>query len=310
MPGQRDPFSKYGRLAKPLPPAIGKTFIVYPAGSTLATDIQNMFPLDEDGIVRAFADTTGDGFTAAIGQCVSNRGDKIYVMPGSYTLSDGVTLNKHDVTIEGVGNPGQCVLTCSTVDSFTVTYDGVTFRGLKLVAAATLSNIVLTGADNVLIENCLFYSAVGGSGTYFIEAKTTTNTYVTIKNNRFVSWLTVAAGAVTQTGHILGSGTPAAYGWVIEDNFFSAGRASNANAGAVTDGIIFGNALDNGNMVRNNMFAEVAGATFTAGIDTATSVTASGVLMCGNNFYLATPANAIVPGSCASFANNIADGTV
>lgn len=310
MPGQRNPFSTYGRFAKPLPPLVGKTFVIYPASDTLFPDIQAMYPMDEDGIVRSFADSTGDGFTAALAQCVASRGDKILVLPGAYTLSDGVTISKNDVTIEGVCVAGRAVLTCSTADSFTITGDGVSVRNLKFVGAATLSNIVLTGSDNSVIENNIFLTAVGGSGSYFVEAKTTDNTNITIRGNRFESSAVVSGGTVTMSAHILASGTPAANGWIIEDNFFTSSRVTTANAAVVTVGVIFANAADFGNYVRNNLFAEVNGATFTSGVNTSTAVTASGVLITGNNFYLATATNAVVPGSCVSFANNIADGTV
>ncbi len=165
----------------------------------------------------------------------------------------------------------------------------------------------MAGADGCDIHDNVFTSAVGGAASHFIQMLTTACNYNNIYDNRFISNLDVAAGAITQTSHITGLGI----GNVIEDNTFVAGRVTTANAGAVTAGVIFAAAADAGNVVRRNEFTEFNGATFTAGVNYGTTAVAGSVMCTANNFMLATAANAVVPGSnAAEFANNIASGTV
>lgn len=298
----RNPFSAYGRLARPLPIGDGKLFIVAPSTSTLIEGIQNQYPLDEAGVPRFYTD-----LAAALAMVVSGRGDTVAVMPGSYTVSTVLASSASDYRLLGIGQPGEAILTGSAASILTLTGSGVEVAGFGFQIASTKKAITLTGASNCNIHDNVFLSAVGGTASHFIHMLTTACNYNWIHDNRFISNLDVSGGGITQTSHITGLGI----GNRIELNTFVAGRLTTANAGAVTSGIVFAAAADAGNLIRWNSFTEFNGATFTAGVDYGTTAVAGSVLCVENNFMLATAGNAVVNGSnAANFANNIASGTV
>lgn len=297
-----NPFSTYGRLAQALPPAVGKSFYVVPSGSTLYSALSEQFPVDEDGVVRVYTD-----IASAISSCVTGRGDQIGIMPGTFTISTALAMSKSNVRLIGLGAPGTTILTASASDIIDLTGDGCEIANITFNLASTKIAIDMQGADYSNIHDCVFLSAVGGTASHFIFMNTTACNYNQIHDNRFISNLVVAGGAITQTSHITGLGI----GNVIEHNVFVAGRVTTANAGAVTAGVVFAAAADAGNVVRWNSFTEFNGATFTAGINYGTTALGGSVMAYDNNLMLATAANAVVDGSnAANFANNIASGTV
>lgn len=297
----RNPFSMTGRMAKPLPLGLGKSFYVVPSADALEGEAKDYFRTDEDGNARIYT-----SIADAITDCVSGRGDYIYVMPGTYTLTTALAMSKNDVHLIGIGN-NRAILTGSGADVMDLTADGCEIAGFTFNLATTKKVIDMVGADRNWIHDNLFLSSVGGAASHFIHMVTTVCHYNRINGNRFLSNLVVSGGAITQTSHITGLGI----GNIIEDNFLMAGRVTTANAGVVTDGIVFAAAADAGNIVRNNILTEFNGATFGEGIDYGTTALAGSVFTAGNNLMLATATDAIAPGTnAATFANNIANGTV
>lgn len=298
----KNPFSVYGRIARMAPTLSGKLFVLVPSGSALIPELQELFPADEDGVVRVYTD-----LATVAAACVSGRGDTVAVMPGTYTISTVVSSAITDWKLIGVGAPGQAILTGSAASILTLTGTGVEVANLTFNIATTKKAITLTGASNCNIHDNNFLASVGGAASHFIHMLTTACTYNWIHDNKFITNLDVSGAAVTQTSHITGLGI----GNVIEHNLFVAGRLTTANNGVVTSGIVFAAAADAGNMVRWNTFTEFNGATFTAGVDYGTTALGGSVICVENNFMLATAANAVVQGSNAGqFANNIASGTV
>jgi len=298
----RNLFSKYGRVAKPSPQGAGKAFFVGASGATYLPNLTNHFVTDEEGDVRSFT-TIADAISAAS----SGRGDYIYVLPGTYTITTALAMSKADIHLIALGSVGSAILTGSAADIMDITANGCEVAGFQMNLASTQICIDMAGASGCNIHDNVFLSAVGGSGSHFIRMATTACNYNTITKNRFISNLVVAGGAITQTSHITGLGI----GNLIEENVFVAGRVTTANTGTVTAGVIFGAAADAGNCVRNNEFTEFNGGIFTAGVNYGTTALGGSVICTRNNFMLATNTNAVVPGSnAASFANNIADGTV
>lgn len=305
----KNPFSQYGRIVKPvLPLGNGKTFILVPAGSDQITGLQAQFPVDEDGVQRVY--TT---LASAVAAVVTGRGDQILVCPGTYTISTVVSTSASNFKILGLGNPGEAMFTGSAASILTLTGDGVEIARVGFTIASTLVAITMTGADYCDIHDNVFYSTVGGTGSYFIQ-QTTASNFNKIRENQFVSNLNViSSGALTQSGHIVLLGTAN----VVERNVFIASRNSTTANGVVITSIWVATANDAtntlvnaGNLIRQNSFTEVNGATFTAGLDYQMSVSGS-TLAVDNNFVLATPANAIVSGNLGvGFANNIATGVV
>lgn len=295
-------FSTFGRLAKPLSPATGKTFFVAPSGSTLIPALQDMYPVDEDGVTRVYTD-----IDSAINNCVANRNDYIYVLPGAYTITTALGMDVDGVHLIGLGGPGAARLTGSAADVMDLTADDCEIANLTITIASTKKGIDMVGADRANIHDCIFLSSVGGAASHFIHMNTTVCNYNWVHDNRFITNAVVSGGAITQTSHITGLGI----GNIIEHNVFVAGRVTTDNAAAVTTGVLFAAAADAGNLVRHNSFTEFNGATFTAGVDYGTTALGGSVMCYDNNFMLATAANAVVNGSnAANFANNIASGTV
>lgn len=297
-----NPNSLYGKLAKQLPSVTGKTFIVVPSGSAIIPTLNELFPVDNDGVARVYTDPA-----AALAACVTDRGDAVGFLPGSYTISTVLSLSANNVKILGLGQKGSARLVGSAASILTLTGDDCEVAGLGFAIASTKKAITLTGADRTNIHDNVFTSAVGGAASHFIHFLTTTSDYCTIADNRFVTNLDVSAAGVTQTSHI----TLLSVGTTIERNVFVAGRLTTANAGAVTDAILVNDAASCGNTVRHNSFYEFNGATFTAGVESGASAVSGAIFPTRNDFLLGTAANAIVntTGS-AGFGNNVANGTV
>lgn len=296
-------FSRYARLAKPEPLGAAKNFYVVPAASVLVPELANTFVVDEEGVVRVFT-----ALETALANVVSNRGDVINVCMGSYAYtSTGISSAANGFVIRGAGPAGSVTISASAADTLTLTGDNWALENITLTSAGTFSSLVMTGCDNFDIKNCRFFTSGGGAGTYLIEMVTTANSIGKITNSSFTANLDVSAGAATVTALILGLGNR----MNIEDCQFHARRQTTANAGAVTDGIVFANANDWGIVVKRCDFIEHNGATFTAGLEYGTNVTTGGVFPTMNNFLLGTAANAVVNGSnSAGFGNNMANGTV
>ncbi len=300
----RNLFSKYGRISKPAPIGNGKAFYVFPSGSSLTADITEQFPVDEDGVVRVYTD-----IATALAACVSGRGDYVYVSPGTYTITTALAATSvDDVHLVALGTEGSTILTGSAANVLNLTTcKGWEITGFQFNLASTKKVLALVGCSGINVHHNTFLSAVGGSASHFIHMLTTASTYCRIYDNRFISNLVVAGGAITQTSMITGLGI----GHIIERNVFVVGEVTTANQGTVTDGIVFAAAADAGNIVRGNSFTEFNAAVFTAGVNYGTTAIAGSVLCHDNNFMLATGANAVVNGSNAgNFANNIASGTV
>lgn len=295
-------FSKYGRRPQN---GVGKTFYALPTSSALLDRFEQLYGVDEEGVKRVYSGDTA--IADALANCVTGRGDEIKVAPGTYSIATMITISISSVKITALGNKGSAKLVASAAHIFTITGDDVEIAGLELTIATTKKGIIMTGADDCNIHDNNFKSAVGGAASHFIHMVTTACLNNWIHDNVFNSQLVVAGGAITQTSHITGLGI----GNIIEHNLFIAGRVTTANAGAVTNGVIFAAAADGGNLVRHNSFTEFNGATFTGAVEYGTTALGGSVLCVENNFMLATAANAVIPGANAgSFGNNIADGTV
>jgi len=169
--------SRYGALSKVLPamsPA-AKVFFVGLSSASWYPDFGNMFPVDEDGVVRVYS-TISDALT----NCVASRGDVILVLPGyTETLTAALTISKAGVSIIGVGNG-------SLKPQITVNFAG---DGLNI-----------TGA-NVLVENFNFAAPETDEATAMINVAAAN---VTLRNitgigsktsKNFVDCITIASGA-------------------------------------------------------------------------------------------------------------------
>lgn len=262
--------SRYGAIASPLPVApSAKTFFVLSNTNSNFGNFQTEFPVDRDGTVRIFAT-----INAAIGACVANRGDIIYVMPGhTETIGSATALvcNVAGVTIRGIGDgAARPVLTLATsvnatipVSAANVTIDNmiIDMTGINSIVAGitptaanfTLSNsfIITGGATNVAVLGMLTTAAASRlklinnefigqtvAGTAAAVRIVGGNEHV-IKGNRFYGAYTTTLGAVDNA-------TTACLRVQVSENFIQNATAASTvalNFQASSTGVIANNRM-------------------------------------------------------------------
>lgn len=165
-----NPFSTYGRLANILPYYGGKTFVVCPSGSSFYSALSEQFPVDEDGVVRLYTD-----IASAYNNTVSGRNDVIAIFPGTYTLTDMLTVSKnlvHFIGMDESGSMGRLVqqsakiqLSGSTAVAAVMKVTGTrnSFRNIKFIQGSTSAsalNVVQFAGEGSLFEDCSFIPGV------------------------------------------------------------------------------------------------------------------------------------------------------
>jgi len=227
----------------------------------------------------------------ALAKVVTGRGDTVVILPGTVTLTAGLTIDEDDVTlcgVEGVGsvNPSAIANTLAASDDvLDVTGDNVTIEGLHFPASgAALTSRINVGGSGCVIRNNTFLCGANDLETITIPAA---GTYCTISGNRFA----VTANGPDAAIEIEAAG--AAHLSVL-NNVFHGGNDTNAwDAGAVNSGAAHTQCLVKGNV--SNFGAAIV---FTAA--------ATGVI--ANNFTgEGTLGSMIDPGSCMCFENYEAD---
>ena len=84
------------------------------------------------------------------------NGSKIVVMPGDYTLTATITINKQDVKI--TGQPGANFLLQADARAFSITASGVTIEGLDITSDVPYAKeFIFVNANNVTIKNNTIY---------------------------------------------------------------------------------------------------------------------------------------------------------
>lgn len=152
-----------------------KVFYVGLSSASWYPDFANIFPVDEDGVVRVFS-TISDALT----NCVASRGDVILVLPGyTETLTAALTVSKAGVSIIGVGNGSlkPQITVNGAVDGLNITGANVLVENINFAAPETdeATAMINVAAANVTLRN------ISGIGS-----KTSKN---------FVDCITVASGA-------------------------------------------------------------------------------------------------------------------
>ena len=101
--------SRYGAIAKALPPTLGKIFFVVHGEDSFAGDLLHEFPVDKDGVPRVYvtttsADTDNLAIQAALDACVASRNDYVLVAPSNNDndIAATLTMSKRDVHLIGM----------------------------------------------------------------------------------------------------------------------------------------------------------------------------------------------------------------
>jgi hypothetical protein len=184
--------SRYGAIAKFLPSELGPQGKIFFVGSTSSDwfgNFGNQFPVDTYGVPRVHST-----ITAALVNCVANRGDVILVLPGhttSITGAAGVALSKAGVTIKGLGNGAlrpTITWTTATTAQMTVTAANVTLDNFILDMTgfdAVVAGISVTGANFTLKNSKVTLATATNQATLGILTTATANG-MNILNNQFL----------------------------------------------------------------------------------------------------------------------------
>lgn len=154
--------SGYGRqMVNYLPQGFGgKMFMVAKSAAAGRQILQELFPVDREGVVR-YAAT----IDAAIGYCTANRGDVILVAPGhTEDITNGsIAADVAGVTIIGLGSGSmKPTLTYTATNSkINVTAADCKFKNLRLTAGigdVVTAFLHATAAQNTVYEDIEFYA--------------------------------------------------------------------------------------------------------------------------------------------------------
>jgi len=139
MPVYESQMSRWGAIARMLPPTFGKIFFVAHGSDSFAGDLLSEFPVDKDGVPRVYittagADTDNLAIQAALDACVDSRNDYVIVLPSNndYDLAAVLTMSKRDVHLIGMDylfNKQECGSNSATKIHQVADYDIITLTG-------------------------------------------------------------------------------------------------------------------------------------------------------------------------------------
>jgi hypothetical protein len=158
----------------------------------LGTDTPHVFFVDSAIGVNSAGIAQGqdprepyDTIDYAIGKCVANRGDIIYVAPGhteTISAAAGIALDVAGVSIIGLGwGTLKPTITHGTVvgADFNISAANVLVKNLRFVSAINdLTNFLDIDVGNVIVEDCDFVTASALEAITFIDIATTFDDFV------------------------------------------------------------------------------------------------------------------------------------
>lgn len=220
--------TRYGAIARMLPPTLGKVFFVTHADNANTAGLEYEFPPDRDGVPRVYTTITGAAtdnlaIQAALDATVAGRNDYVIVLPGNgndYDIGATLTMSKNDVhlvSLEGlennpyrVGCSRQVVLEqTGNLDTISITGQNCEFAGFYIKPYANKTTILLgASAHGYNIHHNLIYVVVSTTMTdYVIDGSASGGIYGTIANNFFTSQSGTCAAVIycstSQTGSMV-----------------------------------------------------------------------------------------------------------
>jgi hypothetical protein len=199
--------TRYGAIAKALPPTLGKIFFVANGADTFAGDLLHEFPCDRDGVPRVYitvsgSDTDSLAIQAALDACVASRNDYVLVLPSNYDydLETELTMTKRDVHLIGMdylfnkqetgSNSATKLHMIADDDMITITGGNCEVAGFYLKNYNNQSTIAISGAvaDCTHIHHNHFgLYATTTSGVPSIDASASSSSFLLIERNTFAS---------------------------------------------------------------------------------------------------------------------------
>ncbi|MFA5897985.1 MAG: hypothetical protein WC829_02610 [Hyphomicrobium sp.] len=163
---------------------IARVFHVTTAGAAIYSELADKYGAD-----NVKQSNSGQGIVDALSMCVSGRGDKIRVWPGTYTPTATITINKTCVTIEGaIPNPAATIIASTTSGvvafTFAATGDYSTVRNMTILMDVTGPSdciIVPTSCPGVTLESLIIPNGADTAGLTGIDAE---SDYLTVENCR------------------------------------------------------------------------------------------------------------------------------
>ncbi len=199
--------SRYGAVARMLPPTLGKIFFVVHGEDSFASELLYEFPTDSEGVPRVYvtttsADTDDLAIQAALDACVTSRNDYVLVLPSGndYDLATKLTMSKRDVHLIGMdflSNKQECGSNSATKlhmvaddDMILITGGNCEVAGFYLKNYNNQSTIVVTGAiaDCTHIHHNHFgLYATTTKGVPSIDMSASSSSFQLIEKNTFAS---------------------------------------------------------------------------------------------------------------------------
>ena len=199
--------SRYGAIARALPPTLGKIFFVCHADDTFTAEIMNEFPVDSDGVPRVYVTTSGAdtddlAIQAALDACVASRNDYVIVLPSNndYDLTTKLTMSKRDVHLIGMDylfNKQDCGSNSAVKIHMTGDDDAILLTGGNCEIAGfyfknynNQGTIVCTGAVadcSHIHHNHFNLNATSTNGVPALDWSGASSSFQLIENNTFAS---------------------------------------------------------------------------------------------------------------------------
>lgn len=190
----------------------------------------------------------------AVGLCLANRGDTIFVHPQhveTLSTATALALDIAGVTVIGLGNGTKrptFTLDTATTTTVPVSAANVTLKNLVFTAnfADIVSFFTLTTAKNFTIDNCYFKAtATNMNCLYIIDTGTTTADCDGFQLTNII-WIDPDAATISMC-KVDGTNDS----WVIKDNYVSvAAQATGGSMFVIATGKILTNVMVEGNRCR------------------------------------------------------------
>lgn len=161
--------SRYGAISRALPFTFGNVFFVADPAQSYLGDIQDMFPVDEFGVVRVFT-----SLNSAYDACVSGRNDVIILDGNSTHDITPIAWTKNRINVIGLG-PLRSVQQSAKVQSATtgttsyvIKDTGVrnSFKNIKFIQSSTEATALTcfeSGDEGTHFDHCSFTFGVANN---------------------------------------------------------------------------------------------------------------------------------------------------
>ncbi len=279
--------SRYGAIAKALPPTLGKIFFVGHGEDSFVKNLLHEFPTDSDGVPRVYLTTTSAAtdelaIQAALDACVAGRNDYVIVLASNddYDLAAAITMSKRDVHLIGMdylfnkletgSNSATKIHQYGDFDIITLTGGNCEIAGFYFKNAVNQGTVMVTGgaADfSHIHHNHFSMNATTTSGVAQVDMASSSSSFQVVERNTFAtnssnltfdSLINIGSSntwaRVLKNHFIIGDGCTVtsvirnlAYKGVVNDNDIQAANGGGGATSTITNCITIGGGSASGN---------------------------------------------------------------